>query len=97
MHATLSSQAFADALGESNYPSDPNFIGDDVRRIDYLPTPVEIAQACASIRATWTLSEKRRRFVGETMPDEPEKMWSPPVIDTSHFRLASSRGNDAAS
>ncbi|TWT96628.1 hypothetical protein Pla108_23970 [Botrimarina colliarenosi] len=70
-------------------------ITDDVRRIDYLPSPDEIADACASIRNQWTLSEKRRRYVGELMPDEPDSAWRPPVIDTSHFRLVSARGVDA--
>ena len=95
MHATLDAPAFADALGESPYPSDPNLVGDDIRRIDYIPTPREIAKACASIRSGWTLSEKRRRYVGDVMPDEPEVAWSPPVIDTSHFRLSTLR-TDAA-
>lgn len=70
------------------------FMTDDLRRIDYLPSPDEIADACASIRSSWTLSEKRRRFVGEQMPDEPESAWRPPVIDTSHFRMIASRGVD---
>lgn len=70
-------------------------ITDDLRRIDYLPSPGEIADACASIRSEWTLSEKRRRFVGDQMPDEPDDAWRPPVIDTSHFRMLSSRGVDA--
>jgi hypothetical protein len=70
-------------------------ITDDLRRIDYLPSPTEIADACASIRQAWTLSEKRRRFVGDLMPDEPDSVWSPPVIDTSHFRMLSSRGVEA--
>ncbi len=61
---------------------------DDIRRIDYLPSPNDIAEACASIRSAWTLSEKRRRFVGEQMPDEPDTVWRPPVIDTSQFRMA---------
>ncbi|QDT70651.1 hypothetical protein MalM25_36060 [Planctomycetes bacterium MalM25] len=69
---------------------------DDLRRIDFLPSPDQIADACASIRSAWTLSEKRRRYVGDLMPDEPESVWRPPVIDTSHFRLAAS-GNEAAS
>jgi hypothetical protein len=68
---------------------------DDLRRIDYLPSPDEIADACASIRQAWTLSEKRRRFVGDLMPDEPDSAWRPPVIDTSHFRMISSRGVEA--
>ena len=67
-------------------------VTDDLRRIDYLPSPDEIAEACASIRSEWTLSEKRRRFVGELMPDEPDSVWRPPVIDTTHFRLSSARG-----
>lgn len=68
-------------------------IGDDLRRIDFLPSPDEIANACATIRSSWTLSEKRRRYVGESMPDEPESIWRPPVIDTSHFRLAATGGD----
>lgn len=68
-------------------------VGDDLRRIDFLPSPDEIADACASIRSAWTLSEKRRRYVGELMPDEPESVWRPPVIDTSGFRLAASAGD----
>ena len=74
---------------------DDGLITDDLRRIDYLPSPAEIADACASIRSAWTLSEKRRRFVGDLMPDEPDSVWSPPVIDTSHFRMTSSRGVEA--
>ncbi|MEN0111716.1 MAG: hypothetical protein AAF805_13440 [Planctomycetota bacterium] len=70
-------------------------ITDDVRRIDYLPTPAEIADACASIRNGWTISEKRRRFVGDLMPDEPDTAWRPPVIDTSHFRLTTTRAAEA--
>ena len=93
MQATLNSPAFADALGENPYPSDATLAGDDLRRIDYIPTPREIAKACASIRSRWTLSEKRRRYVGEVMPDEPETGWSPPVIDTSHFRVATGRAD----
>ena len=71
------------------------FVSDDLRRIDYLPSPDEIADACASIRQAWTLSEKRRRFVGDFMPDEPDSGWRPPVIDTTHFRMVSSRGVEA--
>lgn len=71
-------------------------ITDDLRRIDYLPSPTEIADACASIRSAWTLSEKRRRFVGDLMPDEPDSVWRPPVIDTSHFRMATARGADTS-
>lgn len=67
---------------------------DDLRRIDYLPTPDEIAGVCAEIRSGWTLSEKKRRFVGE-LPAEAldETCWAPPVIDTSQFR-ASGSGRD---
>lgn len=62
---------------------------DDLRRIEYLPTPEEIAGLCAEIRSGWSRSEKRRRFVGE-LPAEAlgEIGWAPPVIDTSHFRLS---------
>ena len=71
--------------------------GDDLRRIDYLPSPEEITNACASIRASWSLSEKRRRFVGELMPEEPLASWRPPVIDTSHFRVTQGSGSETAS
>lgn len=70
-------------------------ITDDLRRIDYLPTPTEIADACASIRSSWSRSEKRRRFVGDAVPDDFESVWRPPVIDTSHFRMLSTRGVDS--
>ncbi|MEQ8849043.1 hypothetical protein [Botrimarina sp.] len=73
---------------------EPNPTTDDMRRIDYLPSPAEIAQACASIRSAWTRSEKRRRFVGDQLPDEQDSVWSPPVIDTSHFRVLA-RTSDA--
>ena len=63
----------------------------DSTRIDYLPTPNEIHQACERIRETWTLSERRRRFVGPELPDEVPRQWHPPTIDTSGFRLAASR------
>ncbi len=59
---------------------------DDLRRIDYMPTPDEIADACAVIRNRWTHSEKRRRFVGEFVPDDVEPIWRPPVIDTTYLR-----------
>lgn len=74
---------------------DPTFArladSDDLRRIDYLPTPAEIAGVCAEIRSGWTLSEKKRRFVGE-LPAEAheETCWAPPVIDTSQFRVSGS-------
>ncbi|MEM8866166.1 MAG: hypothetical protein AAGF31_11540 [Planctomycetota bacterium] len=60
---------------------------DDTRRIEYLPTPAEIAGVAAEIRATWTKSEKRRRFVGQ-LPAEAleESLWSPPVVDTTCFQ-----------
>lgn len=64
------------------------------RRIDYLPTSSEISQACARIRSEWTLSEKRRRFVGDLAPEDIAQDWCPPVIDTSHFRLALSGAKD---
>lgn len=64
------------------------FEGEDLSRVGYLPTPEDIASACASIRSEWTLSEKRRRYVGDFMPDEPESVWRPPVIDTTHFRIS---------
>lgn len=57
------------------------------RRIDYLPTLSEITKACARIRSEWTLNEKRRRYVGDLIPDQRLHQWRPPVIDTSHFRL----------
>ncbi|TWT88926.1 hypothetical protein Mal64_24160 [Pseudobythopirellula maris] len=67
------------------------------RRIDYLPSPGEIAHACASIRSGWTGSERRRRFIGKDLPDDPNAAWAPPVVDTSYFRLASARRYETAS
>lgn len=32
---------------------------------EYLPTPREIAEACAAIRAGWSAKEHRQRCVGE--------------------------------
>ncbi|MEM9186218.1 MAG: hypothetical protein AAGB00_06940 [Planctomycetota bacterium] len=68
---------------------------DDLRRIDYLPSPDEIVGVCAAIRSQWTKSEKRRRFVGE-LPAEAidDTAWAPPVIDTSHFRVASGAASE---
>ncbi|WP_425396139.1 hypothetical protein [Aeoliella sp.] len=63
----------------------------DSTRIDYLPTPAEISDACASIRENWSLNERRRRFVGPELPDEIPETWSPPTIDTSGFRLSMNR------
>lgn len=68
---------------------------DDLRRIDYMPTPLEIAEACAAIRAQWTRTEKRRRFVGDDVPDDSEPAWRPPVIDTSCFRHVGRTGDAA--
>ncbi|MEM6328997.1 MAG: hypothetical protein AAF790_01985 [Planctomycetota bacterium] len=70
-------------------PADrPEGPADDLRRIDFMPTPGEIAGVCAQIRSGWSSSEKRRRFNG-VLPDEAagEPAWRPPVIDTSHFHL----------
>lgn len=64
---------------------------DDLRRIDFLPTPAEIHNACETIRSNWSLNEKRRRFVGDYVPDEIEQGWQPPTIDTSVFRMAAGR------
>ncbi len=63
----------------------------DSTRIDYLPSPNEIDEACALIRETWTQNERRRRFVGPDLPDELPIPWQPPTIDTSSFRLAMAR------
>ncbi len=63
----------------------------DSTRIDYLPSTCEIDAACASIRESWTLNERRRRFVGPQLPDELPQPWRPPTIDTSSFRLAAMR------
>ncbi|TWT78280.1 hypothetical protein Pla123a_10710 [Posidoniimonas polymericola] len=64
------------------------------RRIDYLPTSSEIAQACQAIRARWSLNEQRRRYVGELAPEGVELTWRPPVIDTSAFQLAVGSGSE---
>ncbi|WP_146573295.1 hypothetical protein [Botrimarina hoheduenensis] len=82
----------------ASFPSinDHGYHGEDLRRIDYLPSPSEIAAACQTIRAGWSLCEKRRRFVGELLSDEVETAWQPPVVDTTHFRMAIARGFDPA-
>jgi hypothetical protein len=49
---------------------------------DYLPTPCQIASACAEIRDRWTPAERRRRAVGHHHDDHREA-WLPPLIDTS--------------
>jgi hypothetical protein len=59
----------------------------EYRRVEYVPTVTEITAACARIRSGWTRHEKRRRFVGQLVPDELDQDWQPPVIDTSFFRL----------
>lgn len=74
-----------------------DYSGDDLRRIDYLPSPSDIAEACQSIRDSWSISEKRRRFVGELPFDEEETLWRPPVVDTTHFRITLARGVEANS
>jgi hypothetical protein len=63
----------------------------DSRKIDYLPSPCEIDMACSTIRKSWTMSERRRRFVGPHLPDELPQPWQPPLVDTSGLRLAMSR------
>ena len=63
------------------------------RRLDYLPSPPEIAQACATIRATWTPLERRRRFVGFRGEAGFRTVWRPPVIDTSLLRYSSGRSS----
>ncbi len=62
-------------------------------RIDYIPSPQEIHEACQMIRAGWSLNERRRRFVGPYLPEELPPAWQPPVIDTSTFRLAMTPGS----
>lgn len=59
----------------------------DSTRIDYLPSPHEIDQACAHIRGQWSTNERRRRFVGPHLPEELPMPWQPPVVDTSAFRM----------
>ncbi|QDU59158.1 hypothetical protein [Aeoliella mucimassa] len=63
----------------------------DSTRIDYLPSPHDIHAACEQIRENWTLSERRRRFVGPQLPEELPQPWQPPMVDTSGFRLAAAR------
>lgn len=65
----------------------------DSRRIEYLPSPEDIVRECAVIRDGWTRNERRRRFLGSQLPDDLPAAWHPPVIDTSSFSLAASRGH----
>jgi len=68
----------------------------DSVRIDFLPTPDEIQAECQQIRGSWSLNERRRRFVGPHLPDEPAPAWQPPTIDTSAFRLAMGPHSEAS-
>lgn len=68
----------------------------DSVRIDFLPTPEEIEAQCHRIRGSWSLSERRRRFVGPHLPDEPAPAWQPPMVDTSAFRLAMGPHSEAS-
>jgi hypothetical protein len=52
-------------------------------RIDYLPTPRQIAAQCAKIRRGWTVAERRRRTVGYPQL-QAESMWRPPQIRLSN-------------
>ena len=68
------------------------------RRVEYLPTPFEITVACASIRSTWTPSERRRRWVGPQSGEEALLQWSPPVVNANLFRRSrDNRTSDLAS
>ena len=49
---------------------------------NYLPTPSQIAEACASIRAGWSISERQRRVVDPKLRSE-RPCWLPPRVDTS--------------
>ena len=64
--------------------------------VHYLPTPTEIARACASIRSRWTPRERQRRragtsFFGAMLPEASHRPWQPPVIDTAVLRLGSGK------
>ena len=52
-------------------------------RVDYLPTPRQIAAQCAQIRRRWSVAERRRRTVGY-MRLQAESMWRPPQICMAH-------------
>lgn len=60
---------------------------DHRERAEYLPTPWEIARACEAIRARWSLNERRRRFVGGRLENDPEPSWRPPLVDTAPLRM----------
>lgn len=65
------------------------------RRIDYLPSPVEIVGACRQIRAQWSHSEHRRRFVGDLPCGQLDDLtWQPPLIDTSLLRLLAANAGE---
>ena len=51
-------------------------------RPDYLPTPQQIASACARIRQSWSPDERRRRLVGFRRHSAVIP-WQPPRIDTA--------------
>mgnify|MGYP007073231353 CR=1 FL=1 len=58
---------------------------------EYIPTPLEISQACAAIRSHWSPRERQRRFVGRLIAHDYRLDWKPPVIDTSSLRAASGK------
>jgi hypothetical protein len=49
----------------------------------YLPTPREIAAACAAIRQRWTPTEFRRRSAANVLKMTPHD-WTPPQVSLSH-------------
>lgn len=68
-------------------------------RIDYLPSPAEIAHASALIRQGWSPRERRRRRVGRcgnAIGDDFLEPWYPPVIDTSTLAVGGVKGDGGA-
>lgn len=70
----------------------------ELSRIEYCPTPAEIARASALIRSGWTARERRRRRVGapDDCGEDYPQPWYPPVIDTSGLMVGGVKGDGAS-
>ena len=66
-------------------------------RPEYLPTPTEIAEACATIQTTWSPYERERRILDPKLRNTPPE-WHPPQIHLAHCtaRVRRAVGDHAA-
>ncbi len=49
----------------------------EAEQSEFMPTPAEIAAACAAIQSTWGPAERRQRYQGLR-----RQAWSPPLVST---------------